>query len=126
MDLERIAADLEPELKGKIFLREPMKNHTAWRVGGAADVLIAVKTKRDVGLVIKYAMEHQLPYIVLGNGSNVLVLDKGIRGIVLKLAGGLREINIAGQRVIISKNKGRNYRSYNKHNSPHSRGSRFF
>lgn len=100
MDLEKIAADLEPELEGKLFLRESMKNHTAWRVGGAADVFIAVKTKRDIELTIKYATKHQLPYTVLGNGSNVLVLDKGIRGIVLKLADGLKEIKIAGQRVI--------------------------
>jgi len=100
MDLEKIAADLRPNLKGKLLLQEPMKNHTTWKVGGIADLLITAKSKSDIAITLKYANENRVPCCILGNGSNVLVLDQGIRGIVLKLAGGLNQVTVQGQKVI--------------------------
>jgi UDP-N-acetylmuramate dehydrogenase len=100
MDLEKIAADLRPNLKGKLLLQEPMKNHTTWKVGGIADLLITAKSKSDIAITLKYANENRVPCCILGNGSNVLVLDQGIRGIALKLAGGLNQVTVQGQKVI--------------------------
>lgn len=100
MDLQKIAADLQPNLKGKLYCFEPMKKHTTWKVGGPADVLIVPKTKADVAFVAKYAEERNIPLYVIGNGSNLLVLDGGIRGIVIKMAGGLNQVNVSGNKVI--------------------------
>lgn len=100
MVLEKIAADLQPYLKGEVRLREPMKHHTTWKVGGPADIFIPVQKKADVSYTLKYAYKHNIPCYILGNGSNVLVLDKGVRGIVLKLAGGLNTVSIVGQKII--------------------------
>jgi len=100
MDPQKIARDLQPNLKGELYCSEPMKKHTTWRVGGPADILIVPKSKADVAFVTSYAGKHSIPLYVIGNGSNILVLDGGIRGIVLKLAGGLNQVNVAGNKVI--------------------------
>ena len=77
------------ELKEKIdasWIREnePMKQHTTFRVGGPADVLVTPDTE-SVPLVIALCKKHHLPYHIVGNGSNLLVGDKGIRGVVIAM-----------------------------------------
>ena len=77
------------ELKEKIdtswiFENEPMKQHTTFRVGGPADVLVTPDTE-SLPAVIALCKKHNLPYYVIGNGSNLLVGDKGIRGVVIAM-----------------------------------------
>ena len=67
-----------------ILLNEPMKDHTTFRIGGPADCLILPASMEDVAFVFQCLKRHDIPFVILGNGSNVLVLDKGIRGAVIK------------------------------------------
>lgn len=67
-----------------VLLQEPMCDHTTFRIGGPADVLIFPTSMEDVSFVFQCLEKYQVPFVILGNGSNVLVLDKGIRGAVIK------------------------------------------
>ena len=65
---------------------EPMKNHTSFKIGGSADLFVTVNDKDQLTAVIGFCKENDIPLFVLGNGSNLLVSDKGIRGMVLRLS----------------------------------------
>lgn len=71
--------------KEKIYLNEPMNKHTTFRVGGIADIFVIANTLEEIKQVLKIAKKNNTKVFVLGNGSNLLVLDGGIRGIVLKI-----------------------------------------
>lgn len=68
-----------------MLLNEPMKKHTTFKIGGPADIFIKVNDTEELKFVLNLAKNENLPINIIGNGSNVLVKDKGIRGIVLKL-----------------------------------------
>lgn len=68
-----------------IEIDEPMKNHTSFKVGGPADILVTPESFGQVIDVIKLCKENNVPYYIIGNGSNLLVRDGGIRGVVIKL-----------------------------------------
>lgn len=73
------------KIEEKIIFDEPMKKHTSFKIGGNADVFIKVNTIEELNMALKYAKEKKLPITIIGNGSNLLVLDKGIRGVVIKI-----------------------------------------
>ena len=79
--VDEIRSRMAPE---HILLNEPMKDHTTFRIGGPADCLILPASMKDVVFVFQCLKRHDIPFVILGNGSNVLVLDKGIRGAVIK------------------------------------------
>lgn len=91
-ELEKIIAS------GQIFVDEPMSRHITFRVGGKADVLIRPRPEQ-VAAVIALCKQEQLPYIVIGNGSNLLVSDTGIRGAVIELSEHAAEICVEGTNV---------------------------
>lgn len=62
-----------------------MKNHTSFKIGGPADFFIILKNIEELKKVKKFSIENNIPFYIIGNGSNLLVKDKGIRGIVAKL-----------------------------------------
>ena len=70
--------------ESKILKDEPMKNHTTFKIGGNADFLIKATEKKDIISVYKYAIKNNIPVYIIGKASNLLVKDKGIRGIVIK------------------------------------------
>ena len=72
-----------PELEMR--QNENMAKHTSFKVGGNADIWIKIKTIEQLTKILNYAQENKIPITILGNGSNVLVKDKGIRGITLQL-----------------------------------------
>src|SRR3989344_1508843 len=79
---------MEEELVKKFGLErlkvdEPMSDHTNMKVGGPADFYIEADTEADLLEVVKVAREMKLPYTVLGLGANVLVSDRGVRGLVI-------------------------------------------
>lgn len=73
--------------EGSVLREEPMKNHTTFRVGGPAEYFVTVTTTEALQAAVKLCNRYEVPWIVLGNGSNVLVSDAGVRGVVLRLAG---------------------------------------
>lgn len=77
-------ANLNIEEK-QIKYNEPMKKHTTFKVGGNAEALITIKKEEELEEICKFAKETQTPITIIGNGSNILVTDKGIKGIVAKI-----------------------------------------
>lgn len=77
-----------------VLREEPMKNHTTFRVGGPAQYYVFVSDTKELMETIKLCNRHEVPWVVLGNGSNVLVSDEGIRGVVLRLSGELTDYEI--------------------------------
>ena len=71
--------------KEQIKYNEPMKNHTTFKIGGPADCYIIVKTKEELKEVLIFAKENNIPVTIVGNGSNLLVLDGGIEGIIVNI-----------------------------------------
>lgn len=71
--------------KERVLLKELMSKHTTFRVGGAADYFVMPKTAAEVEAVISICRRSKTPYYVLGNGSNLLVGDKGYRGVIIQI-----------------------------------------
>lgn len=81
-----------------IKIDEPLKNYTMTKLGGNADILVMPSTEEEVAEVVKYAHLNNVPIFLLGNGSNMVIRDGGIRGIVLNLSK-LDQIRIEGTTV---------------------------
>ncbi|MGB3986250.1 MAG: UDP-N-acetylmuramate dehydrogenase, partial [Limnochordia bacterium] len=81
------------------FKNFPMAHLTSLGVGGPADLLCKPRTIGEVHEALKYAREHQLPVTVIGYGSNLLVTDKGIRGLVIQLAEHFAKAEAAGTKI---------------------------
>ncbi|MCI8383341.1 MAG: UDP-N-acetylmuramate dehydrogenase [Clostridia bacterium] len=71
--------------KEKISYQEEMKKHTTFQIGGPAECMIRIEEKEELKEVLEVAKRNNVPITILGNGSNLLVLDKGIKGITLKI-----------------------------------------
>lgn len=85
--------------KSQILLNEPMKYHTTFRIGGPADYLLLPSSVEQVVKVFKLIREYSMPLTVLGNGSNILVLDKGIRGVVVKFDEQMAYLKADGSKI---------------------------
>src|SRR5665647_2478955 len=70
----------------QLLLRESMKKHTSFHIGGLADILMLPSKSEEIQYAIGLCKQYHYPYMVMGNGSNLLVRDKGIRGLVIKIA----------------------------------------
>lgn len=71
--------------KDAILLDEPMKDHTSIKTGGLADIMVMPGSIKDIQSVVEICKENNAPYFIMGNGSNILVRDKGMRCVVIKL-----------------------------------------
>ncbi len=83
----------------RIIFHEPMSKHTTFRVGGEAECLITIQSEEELGKLIPYLNQIEQDYFILGNGSNLLVGDKGYRGIVLKFGEQMEQIRVEGTRI---------------------------
>ncbi len=81
-------------------LDEPLRRYTAWKFGGPADVLLEPSSAGELIQAIKTAREHGIPVTTLGGGTNVLILDGGIRGLTIRLAKSLANVKITGTSVV--------------------------
>ena len=82
-----------------IYLQEPMAGHTTFRIGGPADCLLQIESEEQLKNVQRYLNIVEVPYFVLGNGSNLLVSDHGYRGIVLQVGQKMSSIQVEGCRI---------------------------
>ncbi len=78
----------------------PMKEHVSFRVGGPVDIFIEPDNAEDLIRALRYLQEQNIPYYLIGNGSNLLISDKGIRGAVIKLAEKFNHVEIKGEEII--------------------------
>ena len=102
MDKQKIANILTKEIpQEQILIDEPMSKHTSFKIGGMADIFVKVKNIKELKYVIKVAKKQEIHLTIIGNGSNVLVKDKGIRGIVVKTE--LNDIKIEFNKIKLLK-----------------------
>ncbi|WP_031513426.1 UDP-N-acetylmuramate dehydrogenase [Desulfofalx alkaliphila] len=85
---------LQSKLNTKLLIGEPMHKHTSWRIGGEAEYFVEPTDLTELQKCIVLANELQIPLTVIGNGTNLLVLDSGIQGLVVKIGRGLDHIKI--------------------------------
>ena len=88
---------LQHLLGSDVRLNEPMSHHTSFRIGGPADVWARPRNVNTLVRLIRGAGERQIPSLVIGDGTNLLVRDSGIRGLVITLTGGFRDIAHSGE-----------------------------
>ncbi len=91
--------ELSKNIKGAVLAQEPLARHTTWRIGGPAEVMVIPQNRQDVQSALRLAARRGKKVTVIGNGSNLLVAESGVEGLVLKLVGGLTEWRLEGQRL---------------------------
>lgn len=97
---EEFALELKKFLRAEQFILDaPMSEHTTFKIGGAADILIFPSTIEEVISIFNLTNEFRLDCTILGNGSNVLVLDGGVRGVVMKFNGEFASITREGRKL---------------------------
>lgn len=93
MITEKVLSELKAIcVESEILVDEPMKLHTTFRIGGKADAFLSVYSEKELQEIIAYLNREEIPFYVMGNGSNLLVSDEGYRGVILQLAEGFAEI----------------------------------
>lgn len=85
--------------KEQILEEEPMKKHTTFRIGGPAEYLILPQTIEEIADVIKLCRQEEIPWYIVGNGSNLLVADEGVRGVVIQLLRNFNQIQVEGCQI---------------------------
>lgn len=79
-----------------VFMNEPMSHHTTFKIGGEAEVFVKIKEEASFVELIGKLNKFEIPYYVIGNGSNLLVGDKGIQGVVIETSGSFNQIQVEG------------------------------
>jgi len=98
--MEKIISDLQAVLEpSQIKVKEPMKDHTSFKVGGPADLLLIPESRDQLLAVLKILKGVNHPVFIIGNGSNLLVKDQGFRGIMIKTTG-LKKVDVVGETLI--------------------------
>lgn len=98
MQLDNLCNKLN-NCKIEYLMSEPMSRHTTFKIGGKADVYVKVNNVTELQTVVCLAREFDVPYFILGKGSNLLVSDKGIKGMVISL-GGIDSIDVDGNSIV--------------------------
>ena len=93
--IKTIMKEINNETSSLCLMNEPLKKHTTYGIGGPADLMISPKSKQDLIKVIEIINENKIQLTILGSGSNVLVSDDGIRGVVISLKNSLKQIEVA-------------------------------
>lgn len=88
------------EIRGEVRFKEPLSFHTSLRIGGTADIFVVPQDVDDIRHALMFARREQLPLVVVGGGNNMLVKDRGVRGVVLKLEGCLGRAEYQGEEVV--------------------------
>ena len=97
--VNELAEVLKQKMPGHVFCNEPMKKHTSFKIGGPADILVQPQDADALAQALAAARDCGVPVTILGNGSNVLVRDKGIRGLVIKIGNALKTFRQDGERL---------------------------
>ncbi|MGG0178961.1 UDP-N-acetylmuramate dehydrogenase [Gottfriedia acidiceleris] len=84
-----------------LLINEPLANHTTMKIGGPAEYLVIPKTVNEIKEIINLANEHGVNVTVIGRGSNLLVSDQGIEGVVIKISDCLDHIEVEGTKVVV-------------------------
>src|SRR5437667_195182 len=88
------------EIRGEVRFKEPLSFHTSLRIGGPADIFVVPQDVEDVRLALGFAERDHLPVEIIGGGNNLLVRDRGIRGVVVKVEGCLGRAEFHGEEAV--------------------------
>ena len=93
------------KIKGIILNNIPLRESTSFRIGGSADIMIMPKDIEDIKTILNYLNKRNIPYLILGGGTNVLVMDEGVRDVVIKLPSNMNSIEIIDDEKIYSESQ---------------------
>ena len=97
--MQKLAEKLRAIAPDRLFENEPMSKHTTFRVGGPADLMFYPESREEIIAAIEAAKAENVPVCVIGNGSNLLVRDGGIRGLVIALGDEYARVCVDGDRI---------------------------
>lgn len=97
MDIKK---DLEKICK-RVSFNEPMSKHTSFKIGGEADIFCEPQNEREIKGLVEYFKNNSIEYMIIGNGSNMLVGDGGIEGAVIKPCGDFSKISVSGDEITV-------------------------
>jgi UDP-N-acetylmuramate dehydrogenase len=109
IDFAPIARDLRTLMGDEVREEEPLARHTSYRIGGPARVYLEPTTEQGVITSLEWLKKREIPYFILGQGTNVLVSDRGVEAVVISTARGLKDVSIhattmsAGSGVLLTK-----------------------
>ena len=83
----------------RVLMDEAMKKHTTFRVGGPADYFVVPTNVNEVKEIILLCKKEEVPFYIVGNGSNLLVGDKGVRGVVIQIFKSMNQITVEGNQI---------------------------
>ena len=86
--------EIKKIIKGDLLINHPLKEYTALKVGGSADLIVFPDGREDLIKIIRYLDEEQTPYFILGNGTNLLIGDRGVREVVISLSQGFNRLEL--------------------------------
>lgn len=95
-ELLKLFKDLDVK---EILFDEPMKNHTSFKIGGPVDIMLIPNTKEEIVESVRFCRDNEIPHFIMGNGSNLLVKDTGIRNAVIKVGNGFNQVKIVDSKV---------------------------
>lgn len=98
-NMEKLAAALRAMGQDRLLEKEPMSRHTTFRVGGEADLLFLPRSEQELCAALRLAEAEGAPVQILGNGSNVLVRDGGLRGLTIVLGEHYAKLRVEGKRL---------------------------
>jgi UDP-N-acetylmuramate dehydrogenase len=101
MYIHQLLNELEEQKVGSIKANEPLSNHTTIKIGGPADLFVEPASIEDLKRTLKQIKKYNVPWRTIGRGSNLLVSDKGIKGVVIKLGKGLDEFKVHDTEVVV-------------------------
>lgn len=84
-----------------VMIDEPMKNHSSFKVGGPVDILVTPHSVFQLSEILKLCKKENVPIFIMGNGSNLIVSDKGIRGVVVKIFDNLSEYSVKDNTISV-------------------------
>src|ERR1700675_213151 len=88
------------EIRGEVRFKDPLSFHTSLRIGGPADIFVVPQDVEDIRLALGFAEREHLPVEILGGGNNLLVRDRGVRGVVVKIEGCLGRAEFNGEEAV--------------------------
>ena len=87
------------EIFKEVYINEPMKKHTSFRTGGPADVYVKADRAENIIKAIEMLKKENVEYTIIGNGSNLLVSDRGICGAVIEIGSMMNNISVEGEKI---------------------------
>lgn len=99
--MQQVITDLQAAQLGKVLINEPLAEYTTWKIGGPADILLIPNGKEELLETLKIIHRHQVPWLPIGRGSNLLVSDKGFRGVVIKLGAGIEGLHFENDLIYV-------------------------